>query len=119
MRWARAWSRWWTQCSARAGSRTSSIASDRAQTAAQTVRRPGTCTGRAAPAVATIAVPITEAYQWGPRCRTERTRGPGRTPGVVARGTGRGVGRRGATLAMTPPSSRSRARTRDHAAMTP
>lgn len=41
--------------------------SDSAHTTAQAVRSPGTWTGSPAPAVATIAVPITDAYQFGPR----------------------------------------------------
>ncbi|GHB40593.1 hypothetical protein GCM10010306_037640 [Streptomyces umbrinus] len=46
-----------------------SMARATAQMAVQNVRRPGTSKGRPAPAVATIAVPITGAYQLGPRWR--------------------------------------------------
>ncbi|GAA1415879.1 hypothetical protein GCM10009601_06560 [Streptomyces thermospinosisporus] len=51
--------------------------------------------GSAAPALATTAVPITHAYQLGPRWRTAGTRG-GR---AAARGSGGG---RWATVTMLP-----------------
>ncbi|GHE46905.1 hypothetical protein GCM10017778_33270 [Streptomyces vinaceus] len=52
---------------------------------------PGTRTGRATPALATMAVPITPAYQLGPRCRIRLT------------GSGEGDGGGGGGAAMCPP----------------
>ncbi|GDY81881.1 hypothetical protein SAVCW2_10800 [Streptomyces avermitilis] len=88
-----------------------------AQKAVQAVRRPGRSPGRPAaepegrpaPAVATIAVPITEAYQLGPRWRKAAARGRD----VRTLGGARGW----AAVTMAPRSLRPGDLTREYASM--
>ncbi|GHK03177.1 hypothetical protein SY2F82_49740 [Streptomyces sp. Y2F8-2] len=86
----------------------------------QTVRSPGTCTapGRPAPAVATIAVPITEAYQFGPRYRTAGARRErvGRERALLTDPREKDPGG-WAAVTMDARSRRAEAGTRDHASM--
>ena len=57
------------QCTAHATVSAISAVAASAHTAVANTRRPGTYTGSAAPALATIPVPMTDAYQFGPRSR--------------------------------------------------
>jgi hypothetical protein len=64
--WLRATVGWRSQCPPTTTISTASRTAAITHTTSVKARRPGTWTGRVAPAVATIPVPMTEANQLGP-----------------------------------------------------